>query len=49
MDEPVIVNVMADGRVCDDLAAYMEKRTLPDTVRRVLEELVCGKENTETT
>ena len=40
MDEPVVVNIMADGRVCTGLAAYLETHPLPETARRVLEELV---------
>lgn len=49
MDAPDIVNIMADGQGCESLTAYLEKHALPETALRVLEEVICGGELTETT
>lgn len=43
MDEPVVVNVMADGRACGELGVYLKGCALPETALRVLEEVVCGE------
>ena len=42
MDEPKIVNRMADGTANENLAAYLQRHTLPETAWRVREEVVCG-------